>query len=390
MYVLNTPLVVSLALASVLAATAASPEQKVLFVSSLQPLGTLHESLQREVDAAIDRSLDWLSEKQNGDGSWSNGNFPALTALPLWAFAQSRHARKPEAENAAIQYILSCTQDNGSIYRNIPGRKGGGLSNYNTAICMTALHATRRADVRTTVLKARSFVAGGQHFGDDEYRGGFGYDASTKRMYTDLLNTYYASQAMRLTAAAEEFRPKNEKRADIDWSETVKYVERMQNEPDSGPENAGGFFYNPTDPKAGTLTNPSGVMVFRSFGSITYAGLLTMVFADISSDDVRVRSTFEWAERNWTLDENPGMGQQGLYFFYHVLTRGLDATGKDLITQADGESLNWKKAVAKKILSMQKIDPDSGHGFWVNENGRFWEHDPVLATAYCLLALQAL
>jgi len=390
MYVLNTPLALLLALAFVLAATAASPEQTVSLVSSLQPSGTLHESLQREVDAAVDRSLDWLSGKQKDDGSWSNADFPALTALPLWAFAQSRHARKSEVENAAIRYILSCAHDKGGIYRKVPGRKGGGLSNYNTAICMTALHATGRADVRAAVLKARSFVAGGQYFGDDQYRGGFGYDASTKRTYTDLLNTYYASQAMRLTAAVEEFRPKNEKRADIDWAETVKYVERMQNKPDSGPENAGGFFYNPTDPKAGTVTNASGDVVFRSFGSITYAGLLAMVFADISSADVRVRSTFEWAERNWTLDENPGMGQQGLYFFYHVLTRGLGAAGKELITQADGEQLNWKEAVAQKILSMQKIDPDNGHGFWVNENGRFWENDPVLATAYCLLALQAL
>jgi squalene-hopene/tetraprenyl-beta-curcumene cyclase len=390
MRILKTPLASSLALTIALTVSAAAPEQTVSLVSSLQPAGTLHESLQREVDAAIDRSLDWLSERQKADGSWSKGDFPALTALPLWAFAQARHTRKSAAEDAAIRYILSCAHEDGGIYKKIPGTKGGGLSNYNTAICMTALHATGRADVRSTVLKARSFVAGSQYFGDDEYRGGFGYESSTKRAYTDLLNTYYASQAMRLTASEEEFRPKQEKRADIDWGETIKFVERMQNKPDSGHDNAGGFFYNPTDPKAGTATNASGDVVFRSYGSITYAGLLAMVFADISREDVRVRSTFDWAERNWTLDENPGMGQQGLYFFYHVLTRGLVKAGKELIAQADGTQLNWKEAVARKILSMQKIDPDTGHGFWVNESGRFWESDPVLATAYCLLALQAM
>ena len=293
-------------------------------------------------------------------------------------------------EDAAVQFILSCVREDGGIYKHLEGRKGGGLSNYNTAICMTALHDTGRADVRSTVLNARSFVSQSQYTGDDQYDGGFGYDAKTKRAYTDLLNTYYASQAMRLTASSEEFRPSSEKRADIDWGATIKFVERMQNQPDSGDENAGGFFYNPTDPKAGTTTNASGVIVFRSYGSITYAGLLAMVFADISREDIRVRSTLDWAERNWTLEENPGMGQRGLYFFYHVLTRGLDAAGKQLISRTDGGSLNWKEAVARKLLSRQKIDPETGHGYWVNEDGSYLESDPILTTAYSLLALQAL
>lgn len=389
MHRVNTARLSILLLTFTLVTTVARPEQTASFVSSLQPAGILPESLQREVDAAIDGGLDWLSAKQKDDGSWSNGDFPALTALPLWAFAQAKHPRKPAVERAAIRYILSCAQENGGIYKHVEGRKGGGLSNYNTAICMTALHATGRADVRSAVLKARSFVSASQYTGDDEYHGGFGYDPSTKRAYTDLLNTYYASQAMRQTASSEEFRPTSEKRSDIDWGETIKFVERMQNKPDSGGENAGGFFYNPTDPKAGTATNASGIVVFRSYGSITYAGLLAMVFANIPREDVRVRSTLEWAERNWTLEENPGMGKQGLYFFYHVLTRGLDAAGIESIAQSDGTRLNWKKSVARKILSLKKIDPD-GHVYWLNENGSYMESDPVLSTSYCILALQAL
>jgi squalene-hopene/tetraprenyl-beta-curcumene cyclase len=34
-------------------------------------------------------------------------------------------------------------------------------------------------------------------------------------------------------------------------------------------------------------------------------------------------------------------------------------------------------------MSLQRPD-----GSWANDNNRFWENDPVLATAYSLLALE--
>ena len=360
-------------------------------VTATQSAGPLHESLQREVDAAIDRGLDWLAEKQKENGSWSNEKFPALTALPLWVLASAPASElRAKSAGAAIRFILSCTHENGAIFKHVAGQKGGGLSNYNTAICMTALHATGRPDMRRIVQKARTFIAGSQYSGENVYSGGFGYDASTKRAYTDLLNTYYSAQAMRLTSDVEDTRPEGEKHADIDWAATVKYVESLQNKTEAGKDDAGGFIYNPTDPKAGTVTNDAGIVVFRSYGSITYAGLLALVFADVAPNDVRVRSALDWSEKHWTLEENPGMGQQGLFFFYHVLSRALNAAGHDTIVLSDGTHLNWREALARKVVSQQRTDSDTGHGYWVNDTGRFWESDPVLATAYSLLALLAL
>ena len=380
----------TLAAATLVAAAVSSQSSQSVSIEAATPVpGRLDRSIRHEIDAAIDRGLDYLAARQSPEGSWSNPDFPALTALPLWAFTRSPHPKREPVIERAVDYLLSCTHDNGAIYRHVEGRKGGGLSNYNTAICMTALHATGRPDLRRVVQKARTFVAGSQYFGDDEYRGGFGYDATTKRAYTDMMNTYYAAQAMRLTADVEESRPKDEPRADIDWNATVAYIERMQNPPGTGGE-AGGLVYNPADPKAGTTNAPSGEVVFRSYGSITYAGLLAMVFADVDRRDVRVRSALDWAERNWTLEKNPGMGQEGLFFFYHVLTRALNATGVDVIERPDGATVDWREAVARKLLALQRIDPETGHGYWVNDAGRYWESDPVLVTAYCLLALQAL
>jgi squalene-hopene/tetraprenyl-beta-curcumene cyclase len=366
-------------------------EHSKQLVTSTQSAGPLHESLQREVDAAIDRGLEWLAAKQKENGSWSDENFPALTALPLWALASApaSDARSKSAD-AAVRHILSCAHDSGAIYKVVEGRKGGGLSNYNTAICMTALHATGRADLRRTIQKARTFIAGSQYSGDDVYNGGFGYDASTKRAYTDLLNTFFSAQAMRVTASVEDSRPKGEKRADIDWAATVKFVESLQNKPEAGKDDEGGLVYNPVDPKAGTTTNAAGEVVFRSYGSITYAGLLALVFADVATDDIRVRSALDWTERHWTLEENPGMGQQGLFFFYHVLARALNAADHDTIVLSDGTHLNWRESLARKLVSIQQTDPDTGHGYWVNKTGRFWESDRVLATSYSLLALLSL
>jgi len=259
-----------------------------------QPAGTLGLSLENEVHAALQRGLDWLAERQRDDGSWSNPNFPAITALATEAFIRSRHPRKDEVVRKGIAFILSCARDDGGIYRPVEGRKGGGLGNYNTAICMTTLHAAGNPELTPYVLNARTYIAGSQHFGDDVYKGGFGYDRQTDRAYADLLNTYYAAVAMRETADAEEARPAGEKRVDIDWSQTVKFVERMQNRPEAGKESYGGFFYKPGESKAGTTTNETGTVYFRSYGSMTYAGLLALIYADVDRGVIAGENPFTY------------------------------------------------------------------------------------------------
>ncbi len=374
-----------LSISSLTSATIA--QQKAALLPPTDNASGLGISLEHEIDAAIDRALDWFAANQKDDGSWSNNSFPALTALPTWAFARSNHAKKDAAVSKAVTFMKSCVQADGGIYRKIAGRKGGGLANYNTAICMTALHETGDRTLTRTIQNARTFVAKGQHTGDDVYRGGFGYDKDTNRAYADLMNTLYATEAMRITQDVEDLRPGTEAKADLDWQAAAEFIEKMQNKPAAGSEEAGGFFYKPGESKAGTTTNESGVVVFRSYGSMTYAGLLAMVYANVDRDDPRVRSAFDWACKNWNLEENPGMGTEGLFFFYNVLSRSLSAYGAEVIP-VDGTHLNWRKDVASKLLSMQTIDPATGHGYWVNSDGRFWERDPVLVTAYSVLALE--
>lgn len=343
----------------------------------------LSAPMRARAEAAVVRGLDWLAAQQDAKtGQWSNPRFPALTALPLWAFATAADPAHAEIRDRAVSFLLGNVQPDGGIFQEIPGRRGGGLGIYNTAICMTALHALRRPELSGVILDARRYIAGSQHFGDDVYRGGFGYDRETQRAYTDLMNTHYAMEAMRRTQDVEDLRGARQ-RVDIDWDAALAYVTSLQNPPETG-EDAGGFFYNPDDPKAGAR-EINGRIVLRAYGSITYAGLLALVYARVDHTDARVISALDWASRHWRLDENPGMGQQGLFYFYTVIARALEAAGLDRLPRAEesGGPIHWADDLVEAVIAQQHAD-----GFWVNEEGRFWENDPVLTTAYSLLALQ--
>ena len=360
-----------------------------------QPGAGVSESLRQEARAAINRGMDWLVSKQAAEGHWSNPDFPALTALPLWALARGGSAHT-QAMDRAVQYILSSVNPDGSICREPRQKiKGGGLCNYNTALCMVALHATARPELVPVIQRARTMIAGTQHLGDDIYRGGMGYDPSTGRPYADLSNSYLAYEAMRLTEGVEDLRREGDARADLDWEAARQFVQRVQNLPGSNdqgwasddPADRGGFAYKPDASMAGAVTNEDGTVRFRSYGSMTYAGLLSFIYAQVDRNDGRVQSAFDWCTRFWSLDENPGMGQQGLYYFYHVLSKALAAYGQDMINVSGQTQVNWREALIRRLIGLQKTETD-GTGYWVNAEGRWWESDPVLVTSYSLLALQ--
>jgi squalene-hopene/tetraprenyl-beta-curcumene cyclase len=172
----------------------------------------------------------------------------------------------------------------------------------------------------------------------------------------------------------------------------------MQNNSETNDQswsgNDGGFIYSPGeddkgDSKAGEYTGPDGKRMLRSYGSMTYAGLKSFVYAGLTKDDPRVKAAWDWITKNWTLEENPGMrmgnpqaARQGYFYYFLTLARALDEYDQPTITDPQGAKHDWRVELIEKLSSLQKPD-----GSWSGE-ARWYEGNPVLATAYTVMALQ--
>ena len=115
---------------------------------------------------------------------------------------------------------------------------------------------------------------------------------------------------------------------------------------------------------------------------MTYAGLKSMIFAGLTPDDPRVKAALEWIHKHYTVEENPGMGQTGAYYYFQVFAKALATLGDDYVEDAGGKEHDWRKELADHLFATQKEN-----GSWVNTAPRWYEGDPNLCTAYVLIAL---
>jgi squalene-hopene/tetraprenyl-beta-curcumene cyclase len=184
---------------------------------------------------------------------------------------------------------------------------------------------------------------------------------------------------------------------DLDWDAAIEFVSATQNSQSTverlgksyavREEDKGGFVYYPGDTKSEEIvlkTDQGEKTALRSYGSMTYAGMLAFIYADMDRDDPRLAAAMEWLQKNYTLEENPGMDAQGLYYYYHTMAKALAITGTERLVTPEGRKIDWKKDLALKIMSTQKPD-----GSWTNTASNRWmEDNPVLVTAYSLLSLE--
>jgi squalene-hopene/tetraprenyl-beta-curcumene cyclase len=334
---------------------------------------------------ALEKGLAWLKDHQKANGSWSTENYPAMTALGLWAATLGGDDALTGACGKAAAFVAGFAQPDGGIYKPATGGRGsGGLSTYNTAICMTALHQFDRARYAPLILKARAFVAGSQLQGDSPGAGGFGYERALRgpRGRADLSNTGWALMAMRLTQELEDLRPAADRKADVDWASAVKFVEKLQNRDEQDADNFGGFGYEGGGERGGATAGKSGVVTLRGYGSMTYAGLASLIYAQVDRRDPRVQSAIQWASRHWTVAENPGMGSRGLFYYYNIMAKALSLAGAGTLRDAEGTPIPWREELVARLVLAQNPD-----GSWANDDNTFWENDPALVTAYACLTL---
>lgn len=324
------------------------------------------------------RGLNYLRTTQAGDGSWTTPSAVGVTGLVTTACLQSGLTPKDPMVAKALKNLAGYVQPNGGIYHPQSSHR-----NYETCIALMAFSAANSDGRYTKIIKnAENFLrklqwdeGEGLESSDESY-GGAGYG---KHQRPDMSNTQFLMEALKKAGAKSD---------DPAIQKALKFVSRSQNlESEHNTTkfatkvNDGGFYYTPAaggSSQAGTLPNGG----LRSYGSMTYAGLKSMIYAGLTSKDKRVQAASEWIRRNYTLQRNPGLGQQGLYYYYHTFAKALSAMQVDSLRDAKGVDHDWRRELTGQLAGLQRKN-----GSWVNKIPRWYEGDPNLATAYALLAL---
>jgi squalene-hopene/tetraprenyl-beta-curcumene cyclase len=347
---------------------------------------SLPSDVAAEARAAVGRGLEFLAAAQDTQGGWTPKYGPAITALVAKAFAQDpRYGPDHEIVRRATRYILTFRQKDGGLYT--PQMN---LANYQTAVAVMFLASLNDDRHAETIRAAQRFLTSLQYDVseaidlDNPWYGGAGY-TETKR--PDLSNTQ-----LMLEALHESGLPSS----DPVYQRALKFITRCQmlgatnDQPFAKEATDGGFIYTPADGGQSMASEEVGELTrreLRSYGSMTYAGFKSMLYAGLDRDDQRIRAAYEWIRRHYTLDANPNMpdrlSKQGLYYYYHVFARALHAWGEPTITDADGRVHHWRTDLCRKLVSLQNRD-----GSWANDADRWNEGDPNYVTAMAILSMQ--
>ncbi len=349
----------------------------------------------------LERGLDWLIAHQGQAGGWSprveatptdrpeepSPVSVAITAMAVKAIVQARpDTAEDPAIHRALAYIRTLRRPDGSF-------EGGALTNYVTSTVVTALASLDGHDVRDDLQDAVAWLQNNQWDQTEgiaprqDWYGGAGYGNSGR---PDLSNTQLMLDALH-DAGVSPDEPSVQR--------ALAFISRAQNlkatNPSAWAGDDGGFVYTPANGGESFASEAAGEGRFgekvpagqprslRSYGSMTYAGFKSMLYAGLSPDDVRVRAAFDWIRRHWTFDENPGLGALGLDYYYHTMSRALRAAQQDTITDLEGRAHNWRQELIDAIASRQRED-----GRWQNTAERWLEAEPVMATIDAILALE--
>lgn len=363
-------------------------------LASLCPAQTTSAS-KEDVQKAITRGLDFLKSQQNKDGGhWVTTEDPALSALVLSALVQDPSKADASAEvKRGYDFIQANVKPDGGIYSKA-------RANYNSAICLMALVLRARPEDEEIIRRARRFVAGQQNDADtpgktdNPFDGGIGYGGAQPGApaHADLSNTSFALEALYYSKKLFQDTGKPiEKQDDLNWDAAIQFVSRCQNvkasndQPWAGQdkENIGGFGYTPVPQPPRGGKKPEGPTPMRYYGSISYAGMLSFIYAGLTPEDPRMKAALQWLGDNYTVDENPGQGAEGLYYYYHTMAKALATADLQTLKTKSGNA-DWKTDLSRKLISLQ-----NDNGSWANTaSGRWMESDPVLVTAYTVLALE--
>jgi squalene-hopene/tetraprenyl-beta-curcumene cyclase len=334
----------------------------------------------------IDKAVAFLRKQQAEDGSFSKDRSLGVTGVVVTGLVQSGRVDRSDPTVAkGLKFLESLVNTSeGHIAGDKPRDQ---LKNYVTSVNVMAFAAADRNGKYKQIVDDAAHYLTGLQWDDAEgkprsnnFYGGAGYDSKSR---PDLSNTQFFLDALKAAGLPKD---------DPAFQRAVIFVSRCQNlkgefndQPWAGKINDGSFIYSPAgegETKADVL--PDGGLA--GYGSMTYAGIKSLIYAGVDKKDKRVQTALEWIRKNYTVDENPGMpkarSQQGLYYYYHTMAKCLDVLGEDYLTDANGVKHDWRKDISEALKKRQRPD-----GSWLNESDRWMEGDPNLVTGFCLMTL---
>jgi squalene-hopene/tetraprenyl-beta-curcumene cyclase len=327
----------------------------------------------------LSKAIEYLRTKgQAADGSFSAQAGPAVTALVVTSVLRNGRSVDDPLVAKGLKYVEGFGREDGGIHAPESLYK-----NYETAVAIVCFSEANKDGRYDKIIKrADANLKGMQWDAEDgadpsnPAYGGAGYGRSKR---PDLSNTSFFLDALK--AAGNGPEDEAVKRALVFVSRCQNLETEHNTTPFAAKNPDGGFYYTPAaggNSQAGN-TAEGGL---RSYASMTYAGLKSMIFAGVGPDDPRVKAALAWLKKNYDLESNPGMGDAGLYYYYHTFAKALDAMGQDTFVDESGKKHDWRAELVAELGERQQAD-----GSWINENSRWLEGDANLVTGYALLAL---
>lgn len=339
------------------------------FAQGAEGAPKIDPQLVEKANKSVDKGLRWLRSQQKENGSY--GDHVGLTAMALLAFADSHRDYNyddgPFIARAA-DWLAAQSRADGAI-------TGDATPTYNTALAIMALHAVDKAKYKKQIEGGQAFLVRFQTDEDQKYDkshkfyGGIGYGGDER---PDLSNLQYALEGL----ARTDYDPNS----DV-WEKAQVFVSRSQNRSESNDQpwagNDGGFVYAPGQSPAGEKDGK-----FLSYGAMSFAGLKSLIFTKAEKDDPRVQAVWEWIKKNYDFNQHPGMNTTSYYYYLQTAAGALEAFGTLNVPDAKGRERNWVADLLTRLLSLQKAD-----GTWQNENPKYWEGNPLLATSRAIISI---
>lgn len=325
-----------------------------------------------------------LAQQDSKSGGWSvppegvqRPAFPAITALALRGLLEPTAGMETTdpadpAIAKAVAYMLSFQQKDGGIYDRI-------LPSYNTAISLSALALIDDPKAKAAIKPAQDFLkklqwsettdptlGGGEAAQvvdkNHPFYGGIGYGQHGR---PDLSNLSFMIEGLHDTGVSGEDAAM---RRALVFLSRVQMLDDANDMPYADGSRQGGFIYatgtNKDNQAIGqsqamapieeTLDDGTKVSRLRAYGSMTYAGFKSLIYAGLKRNDPRVLAAMEWIGNNYTLEENPGLGTDGMYYYFLMFSRALEASGQEQISVTPRPAAN--RTILVSPLGLQDRD----------------------------------